>query len=248
MKRTVLALSFLCVAFATRAQYSFPLQDINYNVKYHWGLIDVMIARGVVSIQSDGNEFYGTLNGTSIPWEGKIICVSDTLRANMSSEGGRLVESVQYQSGWYRHPSVSLFRSATYNPDDPAIFKNIAGQGEYSASRNSMEAVTVTSDMLGLYYYSHIIEFDKLQPGERFEIQINGPYARSVIVTYEGQTIYNVNGDRYPAYECTFEYSYDGRMSGYPVKCYIGATDKIPLYFSASLPVGQVEMLYEPPY
>lgn len=246
MRKLIFALLTVCGFGVASAQIVVPRQEIPYNVNYKWGIIDVMIARGNVTIQSDGNNFYGTLDGTSIPWEGHIICVSDTLSANINTCGGRINESVVYQNGWYRHPSVSSFRSATYNPDDPSIYKNIAGQGAYDASSDSMEAIAVTSDMLGMYYFAHIIDFPALKPGESFTVPIQGGYAREVTVTYQGQGIYSTGSDNFPTYDCTFEYSYGGSISGYPVECRIGATDRVPLFLSASLPVGRVEMLYAP--
>lgn len=228
------------------AQGQIPRREIPYNVNYKWGLIDVNIARGNVKVESNGNQFYGTLDGTSIPWEGKIICVSDTLKATMGTEGGRWKEFVEYQNGWYRHPSVSSFRGATYNPDDPSIYKNIAGQGEYDASNDSMEAITVTSDMLGMFYYVNFINFEAMTPGSSFTIPIEGRYAKEVEITYNGKGTYTVDGDTYPTYNCTFEYSYGGNMSGYPVECQVGVSERFPLLLSASLPVGRVEMLYSP--
>lgn len=224
------------------AQVVIPRQEIRYNVNYRWGLIDVMIARGVVTVECDGVRLNGTLDGTSIPWEGHIICVSDTLCADIRGVNERVV----YQNGWYRHPPVSQFRSASYNPADPAYYKNIAGQGAYNASHDSMEAITVTSDMIGMYYFAHAINFPVLKPGEQIRISIDGPYSRELLVTYNGQSVYSSGGENYPAYDCTFEYSYGDSMSGYPVECKIEANSRIPLYLSASLPVGHVEMLYDP--
>ena len=247
MKKIIFALLLICgLSQAASAQVAVPRQEIPYNVNYHWGLIDVMIARGTVSIESDGNVFYGTLDGTSIPWEGKIICVSDTLHAATNFEGGTFNEKVFNQTGWYRRPSVSSFRSSTYNPEDPAIYKNIAGQGAYDASNNSMEAITVTSDMIAVYYYAHAINFDALKPGEQIWVNIDGPYSRKMVLTYKGQSTQNVSGVTYPTYDCTFEFDYGGGMSGYPVECNISVTDRIPVFLCANLPVGRVEMLYDP--
>lgn len=246
MKKIFVLLMIVCAWKVSSAQVAIPRQEIPYNINYHWGLIDVNIARGNVVIESDGTTFYGTLDGSSIPWEGRIICVSDTLQANMSYNAGYFTERVDYQSGWYRRPPVSVFRSSTYNPEDPAYFKNIAGQGAYDASHDTMEAITVTSDMIGMYYYAHAVNFDAMKEGESFTVNIEGGYARKLVITYQGQGVYTANGDSYPTYNCTFEYSYDGGMSGYPVECKIGVRDRNPLFLSASLPVGRVEMLYDP--
>ena len=242
----VLAAAFVCLS--ADAQLSFPRQDVNYNVRYQFGFIDVMIAKGTVSMQSDGGNFYGTLNGTSIPWEGHIICVSDTLQADMRFDGGRLCERVGYQSGWYRHPKEQLFNGDDYNPADPAIYKNIAGEGSYNASHDSMEAITVTSDMLGMYYLAKALDFDALKPGDVLEIPIDGQYSKMLMITYKGPGEYNIGGNNYQTYDCTFEYDYGGSMSGYPVDCRIDCDSRIPLQLSASLPLGKVEMIYSADY
>lgn len=246
MRKLYLLTVLMLGALGASAQISFPQEVIPYNVNYHWGIIDVSIATGTVTVEADGGNFYGTLDGTSIPWEGHIICVSDTLQANMWRAGDQLRETVTYQAGWYRHPDAQTFRSRYYNPANPAIYRNIAGQGAYDASHDSMEAITVTSDMLGMYYYSHVLDFDAMRPGECVEIPIEGGYSRMVSITYNGRGSYSAGGRDYPTYDCTFEYNYGGSMSGYPVECRIGMDSRIPLYLSASLPVGRVEMLYNP--
>lgn len=244
MKNFLLLMAVVLGSFAMKAQVTIPYQEISYNINYHWGVIDVMIARGTVTASSNNGQFYGTLNGSSIPWEGRVFCVSDTLQANMNINGGVWQENVQYQNGWYRRPLVSEYRSASYNPDAPDAYRNIAGQGGYPASPDTMEAVTVTSDMLGMYYYAHAIDFSVLNPGNQLTVNIDGPYSRSLVITYQGQGTYSGNGNTYPTYNCTFEYSYDGAMSGYPVECRIGVNNRIPLFLSANLPIGRIEMLY----
>lgn len=246
MKKIFLIALFAVVALTAGAQVSIAPRQIPYNIKYHWGIIDVMIASGNVKFQSDETGFYGTLDGTSIPWEGRVICVSDTLQGRMENDGGLLRERVIYQNGWYRHPHADDFHSAGYNAANPLYYKNIAGEGEYNASSDSMEAITVTSDMIGMYYLANVLNFPQMRPGERVSIPIEGPYSHEVVITYQGEGTYDVNGQSIPTYDCTFEYGYDGSMSGYPVECKIGVSDRIPLFFSASLPLGHIELLYAP--
>lgn len=245
-KKLLALLTILCVWQLASAQIVIPRQEVPFNVHYHWGLINVMIARGTVTVESDGSRFSGTLDGTSIPWEGKIICVSDTLVADVGTRNGAVTENVTYQNGWYRHVPVSLFRSATYNPGDPAYYKNIQGGGNYDASNSSMEAITITSDMIGMFYMAHALNFEEMEPGHTYRVNISGPFARELVINYKGKGLYSNNGDTYPTYDCTFEYTYGDSLSRFPVECKIGSSSLTPLYFSASLPVGQVEMLYAP--
>ncbi|MDE6428698.1 MAG: hypothetical protein K2K59_07060, partial [Muribaculaceae bacterium] len=130
MKKFLLFFAALLPSLAASAQVSIPYQEIPYDVHYHWGLIDVMIAHGRATIQSDGQNFSATLDGNSIPWEGRVFCVSDTLNALMTPQAsGPAREQVTYQNGWYLKPKVTVFNSGNFHPDDSANFRNIHGQG-----------------------------------------------------------------------------------------------------------------------
>lgn len=244
MKKFFGSVLFLMMALFANAQLSIPYQEIPYNVNYKWGIIDVMIAKGIVTIATDGTRFNGTLDGTSIPWEGRIICVSDTLYADMQPTDSLSSENVIYQNGWYRHPKVSDFRSSTYNPDDPAYFRNTKGEGEYDASNDTMEAIAVTADMIAMFYYAKQMDFESMNPGDSFTLPIQGDGAKEVQVTYIGKDTYNTGSSTYPTYDIQFQYSYEGRMSGYDVHSKISAGERIPVLISASLPLGRVEMIY----
>ena len=246
MKKIIL-FAILCVAFlSANAGLTIPFTEIPYNVNYHWGIIDVNIAHGNVKYQCDGTNFSSTLDGVSIPWEGHIILVSDTLRTQMLPGNKYSQEKIEYQSGWYRRPKVKYYRSSTYNASDPQIYKNIAGEGEYDASSNSMEAIAITSDMLGMFYYANEFDFDSMSENESFTLPIQGVYAQEVKVTYLGKGSYEIDTTVYPTYNIMYEYNYQGKMSGYPVQMRIRQSDRLPIFISASIPVGKVEMIYNP--
>lgn len=223
-----------------------PFTEIPYNVNYHWGIINVNIAHGFVNVQSDGTTFHGTLDGVSIPWEGHVILVSDTLTIQPLDGPDLGTEKVIYQSGWYRRPKAKYYRSKDYDPGNPEIYKNLRGEGKYDASHDSMEAICVTSDMIAMFYYSHKIDFSKMEEGQQITLPIQGEYSQQVVITYTGSGSYSIEDDDYNTYNCEFEYSYQGKMSGYQVKMKIDKETKIPVFISASLPVGRVEMLYNP--
>ncbi len=54
------------------------------------------------------------------------------------------------------------YRSDGFNASNPANYKNIKDQGYLNADGQTMEAVTVTADMLGLFYYFYEIDFDSM--------------------------------------------------------------------------------------
>ena len=247
MKKPILLLFAFMAALTGMAQVQLPYQEINYNVHYHWGIIDVMIAHGKVTLSTNGNQFNGTLDGNSIPWDGRVFCVSDTLQATMSPGSPVSHETVTYENGWYLKPKTTVYRSGSFDPTNPANYKNIKGQGTLDADANTMEAVTVTADMLGMFYYYHEIDFESMSPGQQITIPITveGGINQQVVVTYNGKSTYNASGVTYPTYSTTFEYSYNGAMSGYPVQAEVATSSRIPVLLSASLPVGKVEMIYD---
>ena len=237
----------LFVVLGANAAVQIPPTTVPYNVNYHWGIIDVNIAHGTVKYKCDGTNFYGTLDGVSIPWEGHVILVSDTIETQMLPGTGKYsLEKIDYQSGWYRRPKAKYYRSLDYDSSNPANYKNIAGGGNYDASQNSMEAITITSDMIAMFYYAKEFDFDTWEPNTKIKLPIQGVYAQEVDVTYLGKGSYEIENTVYPTYNVMFEYTYNGKMSGYPVQMRIDTKTRMPIFISASIPVGKIEMIYNP--
>lgn len=246
MNKLMLSVALLSACFIAQGAKNIPFTEVPYNVNYHWGIIDVNIAHGTVKYQCDGNNFSGTLDGVSIPWEGHVILVSDTLETQMLPGQKYSMEKIEYQSGWYRRPKAKYFRSNDYNASNPENYKNIAGAGHYDASSNSMEAIAITSDMIAMYYYAYEFDFESMEPNYEFTLPIQGIYAQEVKVTYLGKGTYEIENTVYPTFNIMFEYNYNGKMSGYPVQMRIRQSDRLPIFLSASIPVGKVEMIYNP--
>ena len=241
MKKIVLLVYAVFAVISAYANVEIPYQEIPYSVHYHWGLIDVAIGHGKVTLSTEGEQFNATLDGNTIPWEGRIFCVSDTLNATMTPGVPYSHETVNYENGWYLKPKVMEYRSHGFEASNPANYRNIAGQGELSADRQTMEAVTITADMLGMFYYFHEINFADMSSGQQVTIPITGGYSRSVTVTYNGESSYGC----FSTYSATFEYEYEGASCGYPVQVQIDRNSRIPVLLSADLAIGHVEMIYE---
>lgn len=241
MKKSIFLLFMLLGSLLMKARADIPYTELNYNVHYHWGMIDVAIGHGVATIEKTGDSFVGTLDGNSIPWNGRVFCISDTLRANLTPT----VEKIDYINGWYMKPKTSLYRSSSFNPNDPAFYKNIKGEGELDASSDTMEAVTVMADMLSLFYYFREIDFPGMTEGGIVTIPIQSAGgSEEVRVTYKGKSTLNLDGTDWHTYRVAFEFSYRGVMSGYTVDAEVSADSRIPLIMSSSLPIGHVEMKY----
>lgn len=244
MKKKFIVLSLLLLSFfSVIAQVHIPYTRLAYKAHYSFGPINVAIGTGEVTIQTNGKNFMGTLNGKSIPWRGRVYCISDTLKAEMVPTRGYSAESVKYVNGWYRKPKSKEYEAGQFNPDSPESYKNIKGHGSLDASDDTMEAITIMADMLALYYYAHEINFHRMREGEAVTLPIKTPHGKEwVRLTYEGISTLEIGERTFDIYQTVFEYSYKGEMSGYRVNLDIDMNNRIPLRFSSNLPIGHVEM------
>lgn len=236
MKTRLLIATLISMAFAIKANaIDMPQTQLNYKVQYRWGIIDVAIGQGIATISIDNDNLQGTLAGESIPWEGRVFSIGDTLTAVMSPT----VQQNQFITGWYRKPKTGQ----NVDIDNPAHYRTIQGQGSLNASPETMEAVTITANMIGLFYYAKSIDFATMNPGEIVEIDITNQDGspEKLQITYNGNG-QSTSGANQEVYDITFNYTYQGEYTNYPVKCEISTAEKLPVYFGADLKIGHVDM------
>lgn len=239
MKRTILSVfaGLLAVA-AYGAMPDIPRTSVSYDVVYHWGLINKVAGHGYVTYHTAGSGFYGTLEGHSIPWGGRIYTVHSSLSATFAPSAGASRETINSLQGVYSKPEVGSVGSA-------ARFKDIYGGGTLDASSETMEAVTVMSNMLSIFYYAKELDFPSMSAGERLTIPIEEYGAdKPLYVTYEGMADYSYAGFATRAYKIVFQYTYNGAPDSYPVTCLIDSQSRVPVQFSADLLIGHIEMCY----
>lgn len=220
-----------------------PETTNTYDVVYHWGLINKVAGHGYVTYHASGNNFSGQLEGHSIPWGGRIYTVKTSLAARFGAAGAHGVpaESVTRQTGVYTKPMVGKTGQSNNK------FKNIQGGGTLDASAQTMEAVTIMSDMLSIFYYAHTIDFSSLTVGQQLLIPVNNNGNRETLyLTYKGTTDYKYEGYSTRAYQIVFQYTFEGAPDRYPVTCLISTTSRIPVSFKADLMIGKINMRYTP--
>ncbi|MCD8386426.1 MAG: DUF3108 domain-containing protein [Bacteroidales bacterium] len=225
---------FMSIAAAIVCCISASAQDYSYDVHWRWGLVDLNIGEAHVGISQSGNDFSGTITGHSIPWEGRVYSIADTLRASVTPTA----ESISYVNGWYRKPR----EGQTVDLNSPANYKNILGQGTLDADDATMEAVTITANMISMFYYASAIDWNSLSDGQTVTIPISGADGSNELkITYNGTSTSSVDGST-PVYSTTFQYSYHGRMLDYPVQCEISQSSHLPILFAADIKIGHVDM------
>lgn len=228
--------------FAASLSTPLPAQNLTYEARYHLGLIKVKAGEALIGLDIQGDNIDATLNGRSISWHGRVYCISDTIRACVTVlPDGSISQNVFYVNGRYSKPKAKRLEAGDYDFSDPDNYRTIHGRGLLSASGDTMEAVTISADMLAMFKLFGIIDFETMQPGTHLYIPISLPNGdvQHVAVTYHGPDTYG--GQQ--TYRVIFEYSYHGAMSNYPVTCHIVRDSRLPLIFSADLKIGHIELL-----
>lgn len=241
MKRFTLPMLAITVAFSAGAEITLPEETLQYDVCYHCGFIKISAGEADVNLNLDNNNFTATMNGQTEPIGGRVYAISDTLCAAMTPTDGLSKEVVSFENGWYAKPKADTLDGSAILFSNPNDYKNINGDGNLSASSETMEAVTISADMLALFYYFQQIDFTAMQPGENINMAITLPDGdvQQVNMVYEGPDNYNGND----TYRLRFVYSYHGVMSKYPVFAQIDMNSRLPLLFSADLKIGRVELI-----
>lgn len=238
-RKTFIALMLLIASVAASAQ----VRTMHYNIIYKWGFIEKVAGHGTMHLSMRGNTLTGTLDGHSIPWGGRLYSVADTLVSTFTPSGKSFAQTVLYRNGWYTKPEVGT--STVGLLASPDNYRTISGRGSLDASDATMEAVTITCDMLGFFHLVQVIDFEALEAGTTLTVPIrykNGTFSGEVKIVYNGTV--NRPGGR--AYDVVFNYSYKGQLSSYPVQAYVDARSRVVLSAAAHLLIGDLEMVYAP--
>ena len=234
MRRIFLYAILTIAAFANHAYaLDIPFKSLTYNVNWRWGLVDKNMGTAQVDIFCYNNTLEASLTGKSIPWEGRVYEVADTLQARMKPGSSR----IDYMIGWYRKPEVG----SLVDPFLLSQYKNTLGHGELSADPETMEAVNIMANMLNIYYYAQALNFEKMTPGTVLDIPLYyGRDCQMMQLTFVGKNMLEYN--EFNTYEVTVEYSYGGKLSGIPIHVEIAADTRLPMLISADIRIGHVEM------
>lgn len=213
-----------------------------YKVRYKLGLIEADIASCSVRTSTSGSDFSATLQGSSIPWGGRVYSVYDRLEAVMepSASVPGVRERVVSQLGVYSKPTEKELQAGTYDASDPDNYRSTDGAGLLDASAETMEAVRMSVDMLAMFYIFAHADFDSLEPYRPVLMPITQPDGSVLYadLTNQGRDFYNGR----QVWKVNVEYYYDGAPSGYPISCFVDADTREPLMLAATLKIGHMQM------
>lgn len=245
IKFAVLAVALTLMATEAIAQ----TERLTYSVCYTLGVLKKHVGDAHIMLRTgEDGRFDATMRGHSIVWGGRVYSISDTLQATMSRGRGiiGITERVERSIGWYSKPLEHQLRDGSYTLSDPAFYRTTAGTGRLDASDETMEAVRITADMLGLFWFFRQMDFGRLRERLAYVVPVFGAEGERPVqhfrLTYHGRGKTKHNGRNVEVEKVTFEYYYDDRPSGYPVECVVEKATGIPLSFSAALKIGHFRM------
>ena len=245
MKRLYFAFALISSLTALNAAaITFPDDPLTYEARYHCGFIKIDAGEAEINLSLDGDKFMATMNGCSVPIGHRTYIISDTLCASMSAPSdGLSKETVTYENGWYAKPHGIRSVSQQTEFSDPAKYKSITGAGDLDASSETMEAITISADMLAMFYYFQQFDYSSMEAGRQFEMTITLPDGdtQQVAVVYEGEDTY----EGALTHKLTFTYSYHGIMTDYPVTAQVDASTGLPLLLAADIKIGHIELVYK---
>lgn len=241
MRRLILIITLCLSAACLLGATDFAEGPLRYKACYHCGFIKISAGDAVINVKLEGNRLFATMNGHSIPIGHRIYAISDTLCATMTDTGNGLgKETVTYTNAWYTKPYANQTANGIYNFSRPENYRTINGQGTLNAGKGTMEAVTISTDMLAMFYYFRQMDFGTMKPGQSMMQSITLPdgTAQQLSIEYGGPD--NFNGR--DTYRLTFTYSYEGSMTDYPVTAQVDRQSKLPLLFAADIRIGHIEL------
>lgn len=233
----------------TAAMAPAQTERYTYSVCYTLGFLKKHVGYADITLRTGpGGRFDATMRGSSIAWSGRVYSVSDTLQAVMTQGRGiiGITERVVRSIGWYSKPYEHQLRDGSYTPSDPSFYRTTAGAGRLDASDETMEAVRITVDMLGLFWFFRHMDFGRLRENVAYIVPVFGAEGESPIqhfrLTYRGSGTCSLDGREVSVEQVTFEYYNGGIPSGYPVECVVEKSTGLPLSFSAALKIGRFRM------
>lgn len=250
MKKIIFSLLILLsilLPFESRSA-DFSNEKLHYVITYKWGMIHKDAGEATLSSRLSGGNYIFTLTAKTKPWADKIFSVRDTLQASVLKKGFQPIKYVKtaHEGGKYAKDIITYLHSSGHvgGKCQRIRIKN----GEKSTSGNTLTATGPTFDMLSVFYFLRIIDYNKLTKGNVTKLTIfSGSKSETLTIHGMGkQEIKLRDKSKRMAYHIRFNFTSGGKKkSSDDIDCWISADDaRIPLLLIGTLPVGQVKCYY----
>lgn len=241
----------MLTAFSAGAA-NFANETLHYVISYKWGLIHKDAAEATLSLRNSGNSCNISLAARTRPWADKFFEVRDTLKATVLQENFRpkSYTKISHEGGRYSRDHIVYSFGGSSVKGDVTRHKQDKKTKKINVTTKTLASTGPTYDMLSVFYYLRLLNFDKLKKGTLYKVSIfSGSKVETLTIRMHGiETIKLRNKEKREAYRLSFTFTTGGKKkSSDDINTWISTdSSHIPLYLTGKLPLGEVRAYYIP--
>lgn len=250
MKQRTLTLIVTLVMFiGVLPALAFENESLHYVVSYKWGLIHKDAADATLSLRNRGTSYEIVLTARTKPWADRFYEVRDTLLSTVLKDGFRpkSYSKIAHEKGRYSRDDITYRYSGKVIEGSCRRIR--VRDGKLTESKNRLTATGPTFDMLSIFYYLRLIDYDRLHTGNVIKTTcFSGSKSETVTIRSLGTETVKSGKRKVKATHIRFRFtSGGGRKSSDDIDAWISDDSRhIPLLLVGKLPIGQVRVRYVP--
>ncbi len=225
----------------------FVNEKLHYVITYKWGLIHKDAGDATLSLRNNGTIYKLMLAAKTKPWADKFYQVRDTLLGTICIRDMKALSytKIAHEKGKYGKDVITYSYSGNKVTGYCKRYKKNKN-GAVSESEKSLQAYGPAYDMLSVFYYLRLINYDNLQKGHAVKATVfSGSKAETITIKSRGKEIIKLRDkSKREAYHIQFNFTTGGKKkSSDDIDTWISTDSRhIPLYLVGQLPVGQVRV------
>ena len=247
LTKMILLIIFLSAGSLCVKASSFQNETLRYVVSYKWGIIHKDAADATMSLRKSGSSYDIVLTARTKPWADKIFMVRDTLHSKVAADGFRPVSytKASHEGGRYERDRIEYHHSGTMVK---GVVKRdvVRKNGEKSHDEKTLTASGATFDMLSVFYYLRLLDFDKMKKGTHYKMNIfSGSKTETLTIRLKGvEQLKLRDKTKQEAYRLSFTFTSGGKKkSSDDINAWVSTDSRhIPLYLTGKLPIGEVRV------
>lgn len=228
-----------------------PDETLHYTVSYKWGIIHKDAADATLTLRRKGDVYNIRLTAKTKPWADRIFSVRDTLSSEVAIHGfkPRSYIKTSHEGGRYERDLIrySYAGSVVKGSAERVVVRK---DGKRSTDSRALTASGTAFDMLSVFYYIRLLDFDKMKSGTLYKTTVfSGSKAETLTIRMIGKERLKLRDkSTREAYKLSFTFTSGGKKkSSDDIFAWISAdSSHIPLYLTGKLPVGEVRVYYRP--
>lgn len=248
MKKIILL--FIGILFPSLIFASFKNENLNYVISYKWGLIHKDAGEATLFLKEVGDVYKVGLTAKTKPWADRIFQVRDTLSGIIQKSDLRPLSytKIAHEDSKYGKDEIKYKYQGNIVVGQCKRYKN--KKGNVSTSEKTLTGSLPVYDMLSVFYYLRMVNYEQLTGGRPFKVTIfSGSKTEQMTIKFLGkESIKLKNKTKREAYHIRFNFTTDGKKkSSDDIDVWISTdSSHIPLYVVGKLPIGEVRAYYIP--